>query len=146
MKPTCSSVEIARDCYDIDDYYPEKQGYDVNIAGCDMGQPVNYFDPYSNKKGVDFPTLQPRKEGEYLVDRLADEAKKIQVTQPEHKVEEGELIADYSYAILMGIFCVVVTGIFALVGATINGSQGFLWGSLLGVLLGTIVFSVAIRL
>ena len=28
-----------------DDYYPEKQGYDVNIAGCDMGQPVNYFDP-----------------------------------------------------------------------------------------------------
>lgn len=80
------------------------------------------------------------------VDRLADEAKKIQVTQPEHKVEEGELIADYSYAILMGIFCVVVTGIFALVGATINGSQGFLWGSLLGVLLGTIVFSVAIRL
>lgn len=56
-----------------DDYYPEKQGYDLNIAGCDMGQPVNYFDPYSNKKGVTFPTLEPRKEGEYLVDRLADE-------------------------------------------------------------------------
>lgn len=56
-----------------DNYYPEKQGYDLNIAGCDMGQPVNYFDPYSNKKGVDFPTLKPRKEGEYLVDRLADE-------------------------------------------------------------------------
>lgn len=56
-----------------DDYYPENQGYDINIAGSDMGQPVNYFDPYSNKKGVDFPTLQPRKEGEYLVDRLADE-------------------------------------------------------------------------
>ena len=56
-----------------DDYYPEKQGYDVNIAGCDMGQPVNYFDPYSNKEGVSFPTLKSRKEGEYLVDRLADE-------------------------------------------------------------------------
>jgi len=56
-----------------DDYYPEKQGYDVNIAGCDMGQPVNYFDPYANKKGVHFPTLEPRKEGEYLTDRLADE-------------------------------------------------------------------------
>lgn len=56
-----------------DEYYPEKQGYDLNIAGCDMGQPVNYFDPYSNKKGVDFPTLEPREEGEYLVDRLADE-------------------------------------------------------------------------
>ena len=56
-----------------DDYYPEHQGYDVNIAGCDMGQPVNYFDPYANDKGVSFPTLEPRKEGEYLVDRLADE-------------------------------------------------------------------------
>ncbi len=56
-----------------DAYYPEKQGYDVNIAGCDMGQPVNYFDPYANEKGVHFPTLEPRKEGEYLVDRLADE-------------------------------------------------------------------------
>ncbi len=56
-----------------DDYYPEKQGYDVNIAGCDMGQPVNYFDPYANEKGVHFPTLEPREKGEYLVDRLADE-------------------------------------------------------------------------
>lgn len=56
-----------------DDYYPEKQGYDVNIAGCDMGQPVNYFDPYSDENGVGFPTLKPKKEGEYLVDRLADE-------------------------------------------------------------------------
>ena len=56
-----------------DDYYPEKQGYDLNIAGCDMGQPVNYFDPYTNEKGVGFPNLKPRRTGEYLVDRLADE-------------------------------------------------------------------------
>lgn len=56
-----------------DDYYPEKQGYDLNIAGCDMGQPVNYFDPYANDRGVSFPTLEPRREGEYLEDRLADE-------------------------------------------------------------------------
>ena len=60
-----------------DDYYPEKQGYDVNIAGCDMGQPVNYFDPYSNKQGVTFPNLKPRKEGEYLEDRLADELTEV---------------------------------------------------------------------
>ncbi|HCI55544.1 MAG TPA: sulfatase [Bacteroidales bacterium] len=65
-----------------DDYYPEKQGYDVNIAGCDMGQPVNYFDPYADKKGVSFPNLKPRKEGEYLEDRLADEL--IQVVK-QHK-------------------------------------------------------------
>lgn len=56
-----------------DDYYPEKQGYDLNIAGCDMGQPVNYFDPYANGNGVHFPTLKPRTKGEYLEDRLADE-------------------------------------------------------------------------
>lgn len=65
-----------------DNYYPEKQGYDINIAGCDMGQPVNYFDPYANEKGVHFPTLQPRKKGEYLEDRLADEL--VNVIQ-EHK-------------------------------------------------------------
>lgn len=60
-----------------DDYYPEKQGYDLNIAGCDMGQPVNYFDPYADKKGVTFPNLKPRREGEYLIDRLADELKTV---------------------------------------------------------------------
>ena len=60
-----------------DDYYPEKQGYDLNIAGCDMGQPVNYFDPYVNDAGVGFPNLKPRQEGEYLVDRLADELKNV---------------------------------------------------------------------
>ena len=60
-----------------DDYYPEKQGYDLNIAGCDMGQPVNYFDPYTNQKGVGFPNLKPRQTGEYLVDRLADELKTV---------------------------------------------------------------------
>lgn len=56
-----------------DDYYPEKQGFDLNIGGSDMGQPVNYFDPYANKNGVSFPNLPPRKKDEYLVDRLSDE-------------------------------------------------------------------------
>lgn len=60
-----------------DDYYPEKQGYDLNIAGSEMGQPVNYFDPYTNKKGVGFPNLKPRKKGEYLVDRMASELKTV---------------------------------------------------------------------
>ncbi len=60
-----------------DDYYPEKQGYDLNIGGSDMGQPVNYFDPYTNQKGVGFPNLPSRQKGEYLVDRLADELKVV---------------------------------------------------------------------
>jgi arylsulfatase A len=42
-----------------------------------MGQPVNYFDPYSDKKGVTFPNLKPRLEGEYLTDRLSDELKTV---------------------------------------------------------------------
>lgn len=60
-----------------DDYYPEKQGYDLNIAGCDMGQPVNYFDPYADDKGVSFPNLKPRQKGEYLEDRLSSELKTV---------------------------------------------------------------------
>jgi len=60
-----------------DDHYPETQGYDLNIAGNDMGQPVNYFDPYKDAKGVGFPNLPSRKEGEYLTDRLSSEVKTV---------------------------------------------------------------------
>jgi len=42
-----------------------------------MAQPDNVFDPYADKKGVTFPNLKPRKEGEYLTDRLADEMKTV---------------------------------------------------------------------
>lgn len=58
----------------FDDWYPDKQGFDVNIGGCDMGHPPSYFDPYSNPRYGGIPTLSPRKEGEYLTDREADEA------------------------------------------------------------------------
>ena len=49
------------------DFYPDKQGFDINIGGCGIGGPPTYFDPYR------IPTLPPRKTGEYLTDRLADE-------------------------------------------------------------------------
>ena len=49
------------------DFYPDKQGFDINIGGCGKGGPPTYFDPYR------IPTITPRKEGEYLSDRLADE-------------------------------------------------------------------------
>ena len=58
----------------MDDWYPDKQGYDVNIGGCDMGHPPGYFDPYHNKHQGHIPTLKPRRKGEYLTDREADEA------------------------------------------------------------------------
>lgn len=57
-----------------DKWYPEKQGFDVNIGGCDFGQPPSYFDPYFRKGQGNIPTLKPHREGEYLTDREADEA------------------------------------------------------------------------
>ena len=57
-----------------DDWHPEKQGFDLNIGGCDFGQPPSYFDPYANPHQGSIPTLEPRKEGEYLTDREGDEA------------------------------------------------------------------------
>jgi len=58
-----------------EDYFPEKQGFNFNIGGCDIGQPPSYFDPYVNKLmpgGI--PTLASVDSGEYLTDREADEA------------------------------------------------------------------------
>jgi len=57
-----------------DDWYPDKQGFDFNVGGCDFGQPPNYFDPYSRAGQGSIPTLEPRRQGEYLTDREADEA------------------------------------------------------------------------
>ena len=55
-----------------DKYYPDKQGFDVNIAGTDKPQPSTYYAPWK------IPTLQPEgKDGEYLTDRLGDEAVKF---------------------------------------------------------------------
>ncbi len=48
-------------------YWPKEQGFDVNLGGCGFGGPPTYFDPYR------IPTLPPRRTGEYLSDRLADE-------------------------------------------------------------------------
>jgi len=59
----------------MDAHYPDKQGFDLNLGGCDYGQPPSYYDPYTNRRlpqGI--PTLKPRKAGEYLTDREGDEA------------------------------------------------------------------------
>ncbi len=50
------------------DLRPEKQGFDINIGGCSSGGPPSYFSPYRN------PALADGPEGEYLPQRLADEA------------------------------------------------------------------------
>lgn len=57
-------------------WYPDHQGFDVNVGGCALGQPPTYFDPYDRGKKWfrSIPTLTPRSSGEYLTDREADEA------------------------------------------------------------------------
>ncbi len=46
---------------------PEFQGFDRNVGGCCFGGPPSYFEPYRN------PSIEPKQEGAYLTDRLADE-------------------------------------------------------------------------
>ncbi len=52
-------------------HFPDRQGYDVNIGGCGQGHPMSYFSPYKN------PTLADGPKGEYLTDRLTEEAEKF---------------------------------------------------------------------
>jgi arylsulfatase A len=58
-------------------YYPDKQGFDVNIGGDMSGAPPTYFWPY--KKGNrELETMPPEgHKGEYLTDRLTDESLKF---------------------------------------------------------------------
>lgn len=62
-------------------YYPEHQGFDVNVAGRDYGAPGSYFYPFTGKwkipttgQTLHKETPLPGKTGDYLVDRLAEEA------------------------------------------------------------------------
>ena len=56
--------------------FPEAQGFDVNIAGHNAGQPGSYFYPYKSKRHAwsNVPDLEGGKEDEYLTDRLTSEA------------------------------------------------------------------------
>ena len=47
---------------------PQGQGFNVNIAGNSSGHPKSYFSPYENRD------LENGPDGEYLTDRLTDEA------------------------------------------------------------------------
>ena len=68
-------------------YFPENQGFDVNIGGCGAGAPgqpgprtKGYFSPY----GVQY-NLGPGPEGEYLTDRLTEEAVNLIRTRDKDK-------------------------------------------------------------
>ena len=50
-------------------YYPENNGFDINIGGFEKGSPMGgYYSPYKNPKLSDGPN------GEYLTDRLTSES------------------------------------------------------------------------
>jgi arylsulfatase A len=53
------------------DYYPEKFGFDLNVAGTEAAAPKSYFAPWK------IATLTEGKDHEYLTDRLGDEAVKF---------------------------------------------------------------------
>ncbi len=56
---------------DDPEFGPTGQGFDINVAGWHLGHPRSYFSPYHN------PALKDGPKGEYLTDRLTEEALKF---------------------------------------------------------------------
>lgn len=66
-------------------FWPENQGFDINVGGHNRGSPPGgYFSPYKN------PRLKNLKDGEYLTDRLAQEA--IDIIDDYHSNKEPFLV------------------------------------------------------
>jgi arylsulfatase A len=64
------------------DHFPETHGFDVNIGGTHWGAPQSFWWPYTgtDRAGPGFryvPHLEFGKPGEYLTDRLTDEALRV---------------------------------------------------------------------
>jgi arylsulfatase A-like enzyme len=53
---------------DSPSHWPEHQGFELNLGGCEKGTPPSYFSPYK------LPNLPDGPDGEYLTDRLTSEA------------------------------------------------------------------------
>jgi arylsulfatase A-like enzyme len=56
---------------------PTDRGFHTNIAGDETGSPLSYFAPFKNPAGRFMPGLETAPDGEYLTDRLTDEALKF---------------------------------------------------------------------
>jgi arylsulfatase A-like enzyme len=59
-----------------EEYWPTTQGFDRNLGGNHRGQPPSYFFPYEREE-IKLPGLSDGHAGEYLTDRLTDEALKF---------------------------------------------------------------------
>jgi len=53
------------------EFYPESQGFSLNIAGTALGYPRSYFGPF------DLPGLEGGTQDDYLTERLTDEAERF---------------------------------------------------------------------
>ena len=62
-------------------YFPEHQGFDINIGGHGAGRPASYFYPYKSANPqntrLEVPGLDGGSEGEYLTDRITEESLKF---------------------------------------------------------------------
>lgn len=57
------------------DFAPERHGFERNIAGNEWGAPGSYFHPYERSNGQKvYPLPSGGEDGDYLTDRLTDEA------------------------------------------------------------------------
>ena len=70
-------------------FYPTHHGFDVNIGGCHYGHPPTYWSPYNIENLTDGPA------GEYLTDRLTDEA----ITLIENSGEAPFFLNFWHYAV-----------------------------------------------
>ena len=66
-----------RGAKDVASYDPQHQGFDINIAGNHWGAPGSYFHPYTTARKTMGPLPTGGKDGDFLTDRLTDEAVKI---------------------------------------------------------------------
>jgi len=78
-------------------HYPQTQGFDVNIGGTLWGAPATYFYPYSGSQryGGEYryvPHLEFGSEGEYLTDRLTNEALRVM-----HKAKDKPFYLNLCY-------------------------------------------------
>lgn len=77
----CPTIEDDEKADQIQPYYPQNRGFDINIAGNQFGAPGSYYWPYTKKwrfgKSVaNFPPAEDTK-GQYLTDMLTNYAERI---------------------------------------------------------------------
>ena len=59
------------------DYTPDRHGFEINVAGNEWGAPGSYFHPYERNGRPVYPLPEGGSDGDYLTDRLTDEALEI---------------------------------------------------------------------